>query len=205
MSILKHNEKIEFATTADKLKAYLHGDNIQLGYRDKEILERAECAFNIWIKKRSRKKASDLLIVKYKYSLASAYNDLKNAEIIFGSPLNQKEMDRIISKQMASETYDIAKNKRDLEQMNKATANYIKASGADKEDPNLPKPEDFVIPQNVIMIDPDKIEIFLDKYSVNIDAKAKAKLKELMNEIKIIDFMHENVEDIQHEDISNEE
>lgn len=203
MNILKNNE-LNFETTADKLKAYLHGSNIALNESDIILLERAEIAFTFWIKKRNRKKAADLLMAKYKYSHSTAYNDLKIAESIFGSPLNQKDIDRIISKSMASDTYDIAKHKRDLEQMNKATANYIKASGADKDDPDLPNPEDFQIPQNIIMIDPDKIDIFLEKYASNIDSKTKNHLTDLLKEIKLLDFMQENVVDIKHEDIKNE-
>lgn len=200
MSSLTNNPNRMFNTTAEKLTAYLHGSkHISLNPKETELLERAETAFTTWLKKRNRKKSADVLMQLYNYSKASAYNDLNNAESIFGVPQSgHKEMDRAIAKEMASKTFDVAFNTKDLEQMNKATMNYIKASGADKDNPNLPNPEDFKIAENVIMIDLASIE----RYKEFIDAKAYQKIVAVLKELKIYDFLEEQIQDIPHEDLS---
>lgn len=194
------SNKDTFDTSTDKLIAYLHHEpHLALSQKETALLDRAETAFTVWLNKRNKKKAADALMQLHQYSKGTAYSDLRLAESLFGIPAqSQKAMDREIAKEMASKTFDIAFKSKDLEQMNKATMNYIKASGADKDNPNLPKPEDFKIAENVIMIDLESIE----RYKQFIDAKAYEKIVALLKETKIYDFLDENIQDIPHEDIT---
>lgn len=103
------------------------------------------------------------LMSMFKISQALAYKDIINASNLFGATHKaNKELNRQISEQMALETYQIAKEKRDPKGMDSANKTYQKASGLDDDLTELPDFSKLEPNIYIVMLDP-RTEKIIDK------------------------------------------
>jgi hypothetical protein len=83
----------------------------------------------------------------FKQSEIQSRRDLDAAMEIFAkADRRSRQSHRAIAVEMALNNYRQAERIGELTEMNKATKIYIEATGVDKDDPNIPKAEDFKMP-----------------------------------------------------------
>jgi|GEM_PF-2841892 len=126
------------------------------------------------------------LISQFSISQSQAYRLYNDAEEIFGSQYKaSKEFKRHMAEEMAKEVYRRAKKVGSLGSMIDALHAFIRATGVEREDPDIP---DFS------KLEPHQIEAVLpQELTVNILETLKAGVINLNNAPVTIDIPHEEV------------
>lgn len=126
------------------------------------------------------------LITQFSISQSQAYRLYNDTEEIFGSQYKaSKEFKRHMAEEMAKEVYRRAKQLGKLSSMIDALHAFIRATGVEKEDPDLP---DFS------KLEPHQIEAVLPtELSMNILETLKAGVIKLNEPPVTIDITHEEV------------
>lgn len=123
------------------LNDYFLGDIAEedLTYHQVDRLERINHCYRMLNKMRPAIEIVKKLIKTHEVSQSTAWRDLRLTQQIFGD-LRQpnKSFKRSIAEKMALDTYRMAEAKGDLRGMAAATKNYIDATGANIEDPEMP-------------------------------------------------------------------
>jgi hypothetical protein len=165
---------------------------------EEELKKRYDVAFTFWLDQKSKRKAALAIMDKFGVCQMTAYNYLGAAEKLYGN-INEasKLMKRHIASEMSLSAYDIAKKSQDLDQMNKAIANYIKCNGLHIDDPDLPDFDSLKIPENPIYVTIESVEYLRDKVS-------SEKFSKLLSFLDKNGFLSP-VEDIDHEDVTEDE
>jgi len=116
----------------------------ELHPEDAEIFQRWSAADDLMRRYPARKTCAGLMIQKFNYSLAQAYRDLANAQVMFGT-VNVYNKDYIKNWLIEDilKLIQTAKDKGDTKARSAAHANLIKVMGFDRDDKSLIRPEDI--------------------------------------------------------------
>ena len=186
-------------------KAY---DAIELWYETKgrtfltilqhEMHNRWKHAYQLFIQDRDASFNRAVTIRKHaniwKQSEIQSRRDLDAAIELFAKmDSKDRKTHRAIAIEMAMKTFKKAEQLGELADMNKATKNYIEATGVDKEDPNIPKAEDFKLP--VAEVADELTRLVMEKIA---QAALKGNTIDLQN-LKVIDL----IEGIDYETVTN--
>lgn len=182
-----------------RLSKYLRNDKVKVSESDLEMLSKYERVFSIWVEKKSKLVTARTISNLFGVSMNHAYNLMLNAELLFGNITEtSKQMKRHIASEMALDTYRIALATKNLEQMNKAIANYTKANSLHIDDPDLPDFTKLTPPQTPVIIDVE----FLEKYADKIDAKILETVKNELAKLKIFFFQDKNIVNVEYQDLN---
>lgn len=195
MELSKHHKSISLYLKSDD-------DSVVLTEGQQNMLDKYEKAYGLLIKHKSAKVAATVMSKMSDWnSIYTAQRDLRICEQLFGS-INEssKVVKRQIAESMAQECFETAQRMKNVDQMNKATANYIKASGINMADIDMPKFEDLIIPESPIVIGLD----FLEQYADRLDAKILDKIRQALASSKIFKYLPELAETIPFENIKEE-
>lgn len=142
-------------STFDKIQKYLFDDNIplheaQFTPHELQVRDRYRNVFVYWIGKPtlSEKKVVQYIQHEYGLSQTQAYRDIMSIKILLGNVKNAaKEWHRYKLITMVDETYQIAKDKRNLMAMAAVIDKFGKYTQLDKEEGEK-IPYDEIVPQN---------------------------------------------------------
>lgn len=126
----------------------------------------------------------------YGISQAQVYRDIKIAALVIGDAnMSNKEMDRIIGKNMAKDAFKMALEKGDIRGMNGAGKNWNDASGIKNADVDLP---DFSKLNQSVYVEhlSKKSEAFIEKFLESGGA------------VNLSKFLNEQAENAEFEDIN---
>lgn len=116
----------------------------KLNPEDSAIFERWSTADDLLRRYPARKYCVQMMVAKYHYDQATAYRDLANAQVFFGTVnVFNKEY---IKGWLIEDIFNLikkAKESGDHKARSAAHANLIKVMGFDREDKNLIRPEDL--------------------------------------------------------------
>lgn len=171
-----------FDDTFEKIKAFYIDSEVKLTKKEEELRRRWQLAFTILCRHRSRQQTVKILMRLGKISERSAYQDINNANKLFGDVFKtNKETERHILHEMAMENYNEAKKKHDLDNMNKAVAIMVKIKGLETEDPDLPDPAKLRPHTQVLQIN---FEFINSPYFQLIDPKAKHEIIKVLEKAR---------------------
>lgn len=138
-------QKIENNLFADQNSKTL----IALTEDEKEILNRYKNTFTYWLEKPELRdsKIINYMMETFSISRAQAYRDLPNIKYLLGNVRTcKKEWARYQASNMALEIYEMAKDKSNIDAMNDAVSNFIKANLLNKHDMATPDWDAIPIP-----------------------------------------------------------
>lgn len=122
-----------------------------------EYLNKVKTTHGLLLKGNTHEEIHNKLEDLFKISYLTRLRLLREVEDLYGSYHSNKETKRHIAANMALEAYQMAKDDGDFNGMVKATNAYIKATGVEHEDPDLP---DFsrLQPNLIINVLPEQIK-----------------------------------------------
>ena len=155
---------------------------------DSKIFERWSTADDLLRRYPSRKYCVSVLVAKYGCDQATAYRDIANAQVFFGTVnVYNKEYIKGWLIEDILKLIQTAKEKGDTKARSAAHANLIKVMGFDREDKSVIRPEDLephkyyavlVNGKNAIKIDLEK----LDEIPMEIRSKVVASIDDMITE-----------------------
>jgi hypothetical protein len=169
--------------TFERISQYYRSDNVTLSPQDEAIRIRwSACFMQLNDEMNTDRDVVLFLIKQFGISEGQAYKDIRNARRLFGDVRSYtKEAMRYHVTQWAIELLRLSKMKKDLRGMEKALERITKAYNLDKEDQDLPDPERFQPPVQLLTINYN----FINSPSFKmIDSKAQEKLLELHRRIE---------------------
>jgi hypothetical protein len=182
-------------TTLDKIKGHLvYGEHyVRLTQHEQELLERWNTVFNLLkIGKSTSAIHASLKRLYNVEGLATVYRDIANAKKLFGSIDSvDKNAERIIAIEWARMTFRMALAKKDIDGMNAATRNLIKASAIEHDDPETFTEEDMQQHVYYAIIKMPNESIQLDLSGTGLEKIPKRKVQ------GIIQSMYSDIDDVQ--------
>lgn len=182
-------------TTLDKIKGHLvYGEHyVRLTQHEQELLERWNTVFNLLkIGKSTSAIHASLKRLYNVEGLATVYRDIANAKKLFGSIDSvDKNAERIIAIEWARMTFRMALAKKDIDGMNAATRNLIKASAIERDDPETFTEEDMQQHVYYAIIKMPNESIQLDLSGTGLEKIPKRKVQ------GIIQSMYSDIDDVQ--------
>jgi len=173
-----------------QIRKYLRDENgrVILTTTQLEMLERYRISYSVLMEQKSKRRAIPYIANFYSVHTNTATKYLEACEFLFGSVNDSsKAMQRQIASEMAIEVYEKAKATRNLDQMNKALGNYIKANGLHIDDADLPDFSRLQPHQEPIVLDFQ----FLEKYKGVIDEKFLDKIRGVLKEAKVYQYLED--------------
>lgn len=182
----------------DKLKLYftMPPEEVQkkgfLTEHEVKVLKRVEFAHDIYMDKRNNSETVRFVMRKFGISMPQAYRDLKLAKTVFATFNSiEKKFERVVFADELYATMLEAKAAGDFSAYARIAEIYRKTIGLDKEDLDLPDPEDFKLPEEVLIGDAEEI---LGSYMPkNFDEQLKKFYRQKTEE--------NGIEDVDHEDL----
>ena len=115
-------------------------ENYELSETDKQTMARWETAHALILSAtETDRNMVNTLMKRFDISMRTAYNDIKNALILFGDlRASSKEAMRYLVTQWSLELYVMGKQTKNLNVMEKALERLTKANNLDKEDQDIP-------------------------------------------------------------------
>ena len=135
-----------------RILAFYHSNGqIELSEKDTAVMERQAAAYDMFLHdvdcKFSKRDTIKKHAALHKQSELQSRHDLDHACTMFGRLDEQaRPSHRAISIEMAMQTYRKAEKDNNQSEMNRANKLYQSATGVDRDDPNVPKASDLVIP-----------------------------------------------------------
>lgn len=135
-----------------RIESYYHSNGLaELPEKDRHVMARQEAAYDMFLHdascKFSRRDTIKKHAMLYRQSELQSRHDLDNACMLFGRiDETARSSHRAISIEMAMQTYRLAQDEKNLGEMNRANKLYQAATGVDRDDPNIPKAGELVIP-----------------------------------------------------------
>jgi len=122
------------------IKRYFYSPNkIILSETEEIILRRLKAIWHNSCDGKSTSTIIELHTEAFDIEERQAYNDLRDAHDLFGDPRNiNKHADAAIAKEMSRKLYSKSLEGGDYKAAGSALANFIKASGVDRNDPDIP-------------------------------------------------------------------
>lgn len=161
-------------------------DENSLSYDQRRLLDIYKQVFVIYLSAKSKSRAVAPITKLLDVSTSMAYNYLSAVDDLFGNIAEGSlSMKRQIATDMALKTFEKANATRNLDQMNKANANYIKANALHLDEAELPDFKQFIPKEQPIVIEFE----FLKKYSHLIDQRVLDKIKEVLKEAKVYQYL----------------
>jgi hypothetical protein len=147
-------KKLNGDTTFDRIqKYYLKDGGVTLTPKEEEIRQRCEVAFGLFRESYSVEQSARMLITHFKISRSRAYAAVRMAISLYADVAKtSKEGIRNIVHEMAMQAFQIAKEKKDVDQMNKSIANIIKIKGLDKDESMLPDFGKEISQTNIVIV-----------------------------------------------------
>lgn len=150
---------------------------------ERKYLFAVRMAYGMMMEAHSTSYVVGVLIKEHNVAQRTAYNIINDAQRIFGQiQQTHKEFARIQAIEMAKFLWATAKRRQDVKGMNKALENFIRATGIDRLDPELPDFERLAPSLNILMLPEgmeDMIKAMLTKGVVNLNATQDAEYVEL--------------------------
>lgn len=150
---------------------------------ERKYLFAVRMAYGMMMEAHSTSYVVGVLIKEHNVAQRTAYNIINDAQRIFGQiQQTHKEFARIQAIEMAKFLWATAKRRQDVKGMNKALENFIRATGIDRLDPELPDFERLAPSLNILMLPEgmeDMIKAMLNKGVVNLNATQDAEYVEL--------------------------
>lgn len=150
----------------------------KLNPEDSKIFERWSTADDLLRRYPSRKYCVSMMVAKYGCDQATAYRDIANAQVFFGT-VNVYNKDYIKGWLIEDilKLIQTAKEKGDTKARSAAQANLIKVMGFDREDKSVIRPEDLEAHKYyaVLISGKDAIKIDLEKLD-DIPMETRAKI-----------------------------
>jgi len=160
------------ATDRDEIIAWLKGNGEKLSTKQQEVYDRIDFADNIirrYYKPSSEhgriktdKELANFIATKFNVSIATAYRDIQDCRLIFGSIRRvDKEYHRIVMVEMFMDAIRIARESIpvNVREYINALNGLSKILGLDKEDSETP---------NWSELEPHEVNIYLDKRSQTV-------------------------------------
>lgn len=184
-----------------KIQEYLVDSTgkIQLTDEEHEFYKRTEFAFQCIMHYKTKSKAVGPIMKGLRLtSRQGAYKLIKAAEFLWGNfEETSKGLKREIATNMAVKLFDIAMQNQDIDQANKALANYIKANALQLDDPDLPDFSKIQPPEQPIIIDLE----FLNQFKETLGIEIFDQVKEVFEKSKIFHYIPKDAIDIDFEDV----
>jgi hypothetical protein len=150
---------------------------------ERKYLFAVRMAYGMMMEAHSTSYVVGVLIKEHNVAQRTAYNIINDAQRIFGQiQQTHKEFARIQAIEMAKFLWATAKRRQDVKGMNKALENFIRATGIDRLDPDLPDFERLAPSLNILMLPEgmeEMIKAMLTKGVVNLNATQEAEYVEL--------------------------
>lgn len=138
----------------------------ELHPEDAEIFNRWSTADDLMRRYPARKTCVKFMVEKYSYSIAQAYRDLSNAQLMFGTAnVYNKEYIKNWLIEDILKLIQVAKEKGDNKARSAAHANLIKVMGFDRDDKSVIRPEDLEAHKYyaVLLMNGNSLKIDLDE------------------------------------------
>ena len=164
----------------DRIAEYLHDDSgeVQIDDQDFELLDKLDFVDN-QIRSLGPAKARPIIEKKFNCGKAQAYRYINQTKELFASiSTHEKDYWRRVVIQMGFDAFNFALKKKDARAMAMVHRNLIKATGADREDPNLPSIENFEHHVINIVFDPEILGVDKIKDREKLMQKYLNKLKD---------------------------
>lgn len=156
-------------STFDRIYKYYRNNKtrIELADEEKVILERWEKSWLLLCRHRTRKQVAEITQKLFKVGRAVAYDDIRNAMMLFSDPLNDlKDAKRAIHEEMVLRGADRCWKKGDMDGYWKFTKEYREVNSLGNDD-NANGVADLLkklVPQQVIIVaDPDELKSMASK------------------------------------------
>jgi len=150
---------------------------------ERKYLFAVRMAYGMMMEAHSTSYVVGSLMREHNIAQRTAYNVINDAQRIFGNiQQTHKDFARIQAIEMAKFLWATAKRREDVKGMNKALENFIRATGIDKLDPDLPDFAQLAPSLNVLMLPEgmeESITTLLKKGVVNLNATQEAEYVEL--------------------------
>jgi hypothetical protein len=178
----------DFQSTYDAIESwYTAKGSVALTLTQDAIRVRLDSAYSMFLKDRDVAFDKASTIRKHarlwQQSEIQSRRDLDAAMELFGKmDTRNRATHRAIAVEMALKTFRAAEWIGELSEMNRATKIYIEATGVDKDDPNVPKTEDYKIP--IVEVADELTRLLMQRISAVIKSGNTLDLQEL----KVIDF-----------------
>lgn len=182
--------------TRDKLSdqqvivEYLEGrrKDTELTEHQVKYFDTVKAIYDMMLKAKSKARILKEIQVLADCTRRHAYQLYQEAEYIWGNTSkSNKEVKRHMAEEMAKKAYRIAVTNKDVNAMIKATHAFIRATGVESEDPDMP---DFsrLQPSVIVTILPPELER-------NIMEQLKAGYMDFSKSFEVEDVPHEEVTD----------
>jgi len=119
-----------------------------------EHYERVKACYALLLKGRTHRDIHKKLGKMFNISYHTIYRLIKSTEMLFGAQRINKEIKRHIAANMALQAFNLAVKQKDNAGMSRAVGAYIKATGLENEDPDLPDFEKLQ-PSLILTVLPD--------------------------------------------------
>lgn len=150
---------------------------------ERKYLFAVRMAYGLMMEAHSTSYVVGSLMREHNVAQRTAYNIINDAQRIFGQiQQTHKDFARIQAVEMAKFLWATAKRREDVKGMNKALENFIRATGIDRLDPDLPDFERLAPSLNILMLPEgmeEMIKAMLTKGVVNLNATQEAEYVEL--------------------------
>ena len=150
---------------------------------ERKYLFAVRMAYGMMMEAHSTSYVVGVLIKEHNVAQRTAYNIINDAQRIFGQiQQTHKDFARIQAVEMAKFLWATAKRREDVKGMNKALENFMRATGIDRLDPELPDFERLAPSLNILMLPEgmeEMIKAMLTKGVVNLNATQEAEYVEL--------------------------
>ena len=173
-------------TSLDKIAGYLQGEIKTISPVLLERLEKIDVADVCLRNGNPPKRVAAILMKRFKgTSRASAYRYINDAKYVYGSTSKtDREYWRSIIVENILETRRRAMADGNYKIAAACDANLIKATGVDRDDPEMPDFGKIQPPIQIIQLDPE----FLERFGSMIDPAILGPLQKLLNKTKIPRF-----------------
>jgi hypothetical protein len=167
---------------------YVAKGSVNLSEKHDEIRLRMDSAYMMFLRDKDAAFDRAATITKHaelwEQSEIQSRRDLDAAMDLFGRMDQQnRTTHRAISIEMALKTYRMAEKLGELSEMNRANKLYNEATGVDKDDPNVPKADDYKLP--IVEVADELTRLLFQKIAAVIKSGNTLDLQEL----RVIDLV----------------
>lgn len=168
-------------TSLDRIREYLQDDRKSLSTALTERLERIDVADVLIRNGNSPKRVAAMLMKRFKdVSRSTAYRIMDDARYVYGSiSRNDREYWRGVAIEQILETKRLALKKEDVRAAASCDANFIKATGLEHNDPELPDFSKLQPPAQLITLSPE----FFERFGQFVDPVVMDKLRKVLQTV----------------------